>query len=109
MVCWRGHSSTQIAAGKTLFLLRRYACPPWDDAIRKYVERDGCGTGYGHYLRVMRRLLRQLADEAGVPVSELPRVVERNRSTPVEVIDDCLWRRRLRRTSSMAAPAFALK
>jgi hypothetical protein len=50
---------------------------PWDNAIRRYLRCDDSTAGYERYLGEVAQLVRVLANEAGVPVSELPRLVGR--------------------------------
>ena len=77
-------------AAKTLFALRPLLVPPWDEPIRKRLERDGVRS-FRAYLAKVAEQLRSLSLEAGVPVSEIPKLVGRPNSSPPKLIDEYNW------------------
>jgi hypothetical protein len=78
-------------AAKTLFALRPRVFPPWDDPIRTRRHSQSAASGFEAYLVDTAEQLRRLAVEAGVAVSELPRLVGRPASSPPKLIDEYYW------------------
>jgi hypothetical protein len=67
---------------------------------RRRVGRDTgrMGTGsFQRYLTEVASTLRALAAEAGVPVADLPKLVERPNSSPPKLVDEYNWVVRTRR------------
>lgn len=92
----RGPNSWLVRFGptgsaKTLFALRPNLVAPWDDPIRVRLRLDGDAAGFRRYLRDVLALLRELADEAAVPVADLPTLVNRPYSSPPKLIDEYNW------------------
>lgn len=78
-------------AAKTLFALRPNVFAPWDEPIR--IE---CGHGlevadFLAYTTNVADSLRSLSAEAGVPVKDLPAIVNRPDSSPPKLIDEYNW------------------
>src|SRR5437879_13696820 len=67
--------------------------PSWDTAIRKYLHCDESADGYQSYLEQVGQLIKVLAAEAHVQISELPGLVGRPESSAAEVVDEALWDR----------------
>jgi hypothetical protein len=67
------------------------ACPPWDNATRECLGCDTSESGYLTFLLEVRRLLRAVADEARVPVAQLPALVGWPGSSPAKLVDEYLW------------------
>jgi hypothetical protein len=88
------------ATAKALFALHPATFPPWDAPIRKGLGLDGTGAGYDAYLELTARLVRTLAARAGIEPDALPVAVGRPSQTAARLIDEYLWRRITRGTSS---------
>lgn len=88
------------ATAKALYALRPASFPPWDAPIRTGLGLDGSGAGYAAYLALTARLLRTLSARAGIQPDALPGAVGRPAQTAARLIDEYLWRRITRGTSS---------
>ncbi len=65
---------------------------PWDEKIRDaHGVKSGDHGSFEAYLMDVAAQLEHFAAEAGVPVPELPRVVERPESSPPKLIDEYNW------------------
>jgi hypothetical protein len=87
---------------KTLFALRPNVFPPWDTPIRRLFGWNGDGDSFRRYLAEVAGTLREVADEAGVPVAVLPELVERPNSSPPKLVDEYNW---VVKTKRMPPPA----
>jgi hypothetical protein len=88
------------AAAKALYALRPATFPPWDAPIRRGLGLDSSGAGYAAYLDLTARLVRALAARADVEPDALAEAVGRPSQTAARLIDEYLWRRITRGTSS---------
>ena len=90
-----GHAVTvtfgATGAAKTLFAIRPNVFAPWDEQIRKARGWSGDALSFETYLNDSAGHLRRLASEARVPVSALPALVGRPRSSPPKLIDEYNW------------------
>jgi hypothetical protein len=87
---------------KTLFALRPDVFPPWDTPIRRVFGWNGDGDSFRRYLAEVAGTLREVAEEAGVPVAVLPELVERPNSSPPKLVDEYNW---VVKTKRMPPPA----
>jgi hypothetical protein len=76
---------------KTLFALRPNVFPPWDDPIRILLGFGKDGASFQRYLTKVASTLRELAAEAGIPVTALPELVQRPNSSPPKLVDEYNW------------------
>jgi hypothetical protein len=76
---------------KTLFALRPNVFPPWDDPIRILLGFGKDGASFQRYLTEVASTLRELAAEAGIPVTALPELVQRPNSSPPKLVDEYNW------------------
>lgn len=88
-----------VAASKTLYILRPHLFVPWDNAIQKTLEyTGGCGRFYVRYLKRVRDRLKELDEdfaESGVPGSGLAWLLNeipgQQSCTPVELMNKFYW------------------
>lgn len=79
---------------KILFALRPKALMPWDIAMRKHFRLDGDARAYRQYLGVVREELEEIdraCKERTIEVSDLPALLSRPTSTPLQLIDEFFW------------------
>jgi hypothetical protein len=80
------------AAAKAMFALRPRVFPPWDQPIRAAFGWNGRdATHYEAFLGMAKGALEGLAQRAGVPVDDLPKVLGRPASSPAKIVDEYLW------------------
>ena len=79
---------------KILFALRPNTFIPWDQPIRVKLELDGTAVSYCNYLRKVRNHLNELNKDCirnGIELNELPRLLNRSRSSLAKLIDEYYW------------------
>lgn len=82
------------AASKVLFALRPKALMPWDEAMRIGFGCDGTSGSYSRFLQCIREIawkIRDLCNENGFEITELPLQIERPGSTVIELINQYIW------------------
>jgi hypothetical protein len=78
-------------AAKTLFALRPNVFPPWDDPMRAKLRLSGDAASFREYLTSVAEQLRQLSDEARVPVNDFPQLIGWPDSSPPKLFDEYNW------------------
>jgi hypothetical protein len=80
------------AAAKTLFAVRPFVFPPWDEPIRVAFEAPRYdGNGYAQLVRLAAESLEGASARFGVTVQDLPASLGRPASTPAKLVDEYLW------------------
>jgi hypothetical protein len=67
---------------------------PWDEAMRNEFGCDGSKESYFKFLTEIRELtfrIRELCQENGFGISELPDKIDRKGSTVLEIINEYIW------------------
>ena len=92
---------SDVAASKTLYVMRPHFFVPWDNAIQDHlVYRGGCGHFYVRYLKRVRDRLKELDEEfkvkgSGEPGSGLAWLLNeipgQQSCTPVELMSKYYW------------------
>lgn len=80
-------------ASKILFAMRRNIYPIWDNAMRIEYRKVGCST-YREYMKYSRNELLELSDDCqrnGFELSELPRLLSRERESLLKFLDEYHW------------------
>jgi hypothetical protein len=80
-------------ASKAMYAIRPNACAPWDVPIRRHFGLGIQAEDYRRRLTQIRDELSELAEDLdqGTAVSDLPRLLERPRSSPVKLVDEHDW------------------
>ena len=95
----RGGSKMEVhigptAASKVLFAIRPKTLMPWDEAMRISFDCDGSPESYFKYLIKIRDLASHIGDlcrNKGFQIEQLPRELERPKSTVIELINEYIW------------------
>jgi len=95
----RGGQELQIgigptAASKILFAIRPEALMPWDEAMRNAFGCDGGKESYHTFLMEIKKLAETIGDLCkanGFNISKLPRKIDRDGSTVLELINEYIW------------------
>jgi hypothetical protein len=95
----RGRSKRKVhigptAASKILFAIRPKSLMPWDEAMRVAFKYDGSPESYFEYLVEIRDLTSHIGDlcrNKGFQIEQLPRELERPKSTVLALINEYIW------------------
>ena len=82
------------AASKILFAIRPKTLMPWDEAMRIAFKCDGSPESYVRYQKIIRKLalhIRDLCEERGFQIDDLPQRLGRPNSTVLALINEYIW------------------
>lgn len=83
-----------VAAAKTLYALRPYACPPWDTAIREKLGYESDKTGYQEFLCYCQEQIQSLTGDGAnsdLKEDELLKTIGRKEEGCAKAIDEYHW------------------